>query len=121
MNIQLYVSKKNFDVQKTERFFKERRITVQVLDLKKHRLGEREVQTLSRAGGLSALIDREDKRVKEHPACYYDRDSLLMEAVLENPWLLRAPIVRSGNQVTVGYQPETWTAWLAGKTGGGKQ
>ena len=112
MTIQLYVSKKNFDVQKADRFFKERRITVQVMDLKKHRLGEREVQALSRAGGLSALIDREDKRVKEHPACYYDRDSLLLPAVLECSWLLKAPIVRCGNRVTVGYQPDTWTAWL---------
>ena len=69
-------------------------------------------KALSRAGGLSALIDREDKRVKEHPACYYDRDSLLLPAVLECPWLLKAPIVRCGNRVTVGYQPDTWTAWL---------
>ncbi|MBQ6174531.1 MAG: ArsC family transcriptional regulator [Clostridia bacterium] len=111
--IQIYVSKKNFDQQKAERFFKERRVTVQVLNLKKHRLGERELQTLARAGGLTALIDREDKRVKEHPACYYDRDSLLIPAVLEAPWLLRSPIVRCGNRVTVGYEPETWTAWLA--------
>ena len=112
MTIQLYVSKKNFDVQKAERFFKERRITVQVMDLRKQRLGERGVQARSRAGGVSALIDREDKRVKEHPACYYDRDSLLLPAVLECPWLLKAPIVRCGNRVTVGYQPDTWTAWL---------
>ena len=108
MNIQLYVSKKNFDVQKAERFFKERRIAVQTMDLKKHRLGEREVQAMARAGGLQALIDREDKRVKEHPACYYDRDSLLLPTVLECPWLLKAPIVRCGNRVTVGYQPDTW-------------
>lgn len=112
MNIQLYVSKKNFDVQKAERFFKERRIAVQVMDLKKHRLGEREVQAMARAGGLSALIDREDKRVKEHPACYYNQDGLLMAAILECPWLLRAPIVRCGSRVTVGYAPDTWEAWL---------
>ncbi len=74
MNIQLYVSKKNFDVQKAERYFKERRITVQVMDLKKHRLGEREVQAMARAlGGMQNLIDREDKKVKEHPACYYNQ------------------------------------------------
>lgn len=113
MNIQLYISKKNFDVQKAERFFKERRVQVQALDLKKHRLGEREVQTLARAvGGLSALIDREDKRVKEHPACYYDRDALLLPAVLEAPWLLRSPIVRCGARATVGYCPEIWEGWL---------
>ena len=112
MNIQMYVSKKNFDVQKAERFFKERRIPVQLMDLKKHRLGEREVQAMARAGGLQALIDREDKRVKEHPACYYNQDSLLMSAILETPWLLKAPIVRNGAKVTVGYQPEVWEAWI---------
>ena len=112
MNIQLYLSKKNFDSQKAERFFKERRIPVQVMDLKKHRLGEREVQVMAKAGGLNALIDREDKKVKEHPACYYDRDSLLLPAILESPWLLRSPIVRNGQQITVGYQPQIWEQWL---------
>ncbi len=111
--IQIYVSKKNFDTQKAERFFKERRVSVQLMDLKKHRLGEREVQTFARgAGGLSALIDREDKRVKEHPAAYYDRDSLLLPAVLENPWLLRSPIVRCGSRVAVGNCPEEWEKML---------
>lgn len=112
-NIQLYVSKKNFDVQKAERFFKERRVQVQVLDLKKHRLGERELQTIGK-GNLSALIDREDKKVKEHPACYYDRDSLLFPAVQECPWLLKAPIARCGTSITVGYEPEVWESWIKG-------
>jgi arsenate reductase len=110
--IQMYVSKKNFDVQKAERWFKERRIPYQLMDLKKHRLGEREIQVMIRAIGIEKLIDREDKKVKEHPACYYDRESLLIPAVLENPWLLRSPIVRCGNRVTVGYRPEEWTVWL---------
>ena len=112
MNIQMYVSKKNFDVQKAERFFKERRITVQVMDLNKHKLGEREVQVMARAGGLQALIDREDKKVKEHPACYYNQDSLLMSAILETPWLLKSPILRNGSKVTVGYVPDTWEEWI---------
>lgn len=112
MTIQMYVSKKNFDVQKAERFFKERRIAVQVMDLKKHRLGEREVQTMARAGGLQNLVDREDKKVKEHPACYYNQDALLLSAILETPWLLKSPIVRCGSQVTVGYQPDIWEQWL---------
>lgn len=112
MNLQMYVSKKNFDTQKAERFFKERRVNVQVVDLKRHRLGEREVQAMAREGGLSALIDREDKRVREHPAGTYQQDSLLMPCVLEAPWLLRSPIVRNGAKFTVGYAPETWEEWL---------
>lgn len=112
MNIQIYISKKNFDVQKAQRFFKERRINVQEIDLKKHALGEREIQTFARACGAQELIDREDKKVKEHPACYYDRDSLLIPAIADAPWLLKAPLVRNGNRVTVGYQPDVWDEWI---------
>ena len=112
MTIQMYVSKKNFDVQKAERFFKERRITVQVMDLKKHRLGERELQVFARAGGVQSLIDRDDKKVREHPACYYNQDSLLIAAILETPWLLKSPILRCGQKATVGYQPDVWEEWL---------
>ena len=111
MNIQIYSGKKNFDTQKAERYFKERRIPVQMMDLKKHKLGEREIQTMIRGIGMENLLDREDKKVKEHPACYYDRESLLIPAIQEAPWLLRSPIVRNGNKVTVGYQPEVWEGW----------
>ena len=111
MNIQLYISKKNFDVQKAERYFKERRIPVQVMDLKKHKLGERELQTMARAVGLENLIDREDKKVKEHPASYCNIESALIGYILDNPWLLRAPVVRNGSKVTVGYCPDVWDAW----------
>lgn len=113
VNIQLYVSKKNFDTQKAERFFKERRITVQVMDLKKHKLGEREIQLFARAaGGMEKLIDKDDKKVKEHPACYYSQDQLLLPAIQESPFLLRSPIVRCGQKATVGLAPEIWEEWL---------
>ena len=111
MNIQIYFGKKNFDTQKAERFFRERRIPYQALDLKKHVLGEREVRLMLDAVGMSRLIDREDKKVKEHPACYYDKEELLIPAIRENPWLLKTPIVRNGNRITVGYQPDVWEKW----------
>ena len=111
MNIQLYISKKNFDVQKAERYFKERRIPVQVMDLKKHKLGERELQTMARAVGLENLIDRDDKKVKEHPASYCNIESALIGYILDNPWLLKAPVVRNGSKVTVGYCPDVWDSW----------
>ena len=113
--IQLYISKKNFDAQKAERFFKERRVQVQVMDLKKHRLGDREILLFARAaGGIMNLIDREDKKVKEHPACYQDREELLLEAIREDPFLLRSPIVRCGQKAAVGLCPEEWEKWLRG-------
>ena len=63
------------------------------------------------AVGMSRLIDREDKKVKEHPACYYDKEELLIPAIRENPWLLKTPIVRNGSRITVGYQPDVWEKW----------
>lgn len=111
MGIQIYVSKKNFDVQKAERWFKERRIPYQLMDLKKHRLGEREIRLMLSRIGAEKLIDRNDKKVKEHPACYYDRESLLVPAIQEAPWLLASPVVRNGNSVTLGYAPEEWETW----------
>ena len=111
MNIQIYTGKKNFDAQKAERFFKERRIPFQSLDLKKHKLGEREIRLMLSSFGMDQLLDRENPRVKEHPACYYDRAELLVPAIQECPWLLRTPIVRNGNQVTLGYRPEIWENW----------
>ena len=114
MNIQIYSGKKNFDAQKAERYFKERRIPFQNLDLKKHRLGEREISLMIAAIGLQELIDREDKRVKEHPACYYDRAERLIPAIRENPWLLKLPIVRNGSWMTTGYKPDVWEQWQQG-------
>ncbi len=112
MNIQIYSGKKNFDTQKAERFFKERRIPVQMLDLKKHRLGEREIRLMIQRIGLEQLLDREDKKVREHPACYYNQESLLIPAIQEAPWLLKTPLVRNGDRITQGYQPEIWESWL---------
>ena len=112
MNIQLYISKQNFDVQKAERYFKERRIKVQVMDLKKHKLGERELQVFARGIGMEALLDKEDKKVASHPASYNSIESHLMNYFIENPWLLRAPIVRNGSKVTIGYQPDVWEQWI---------
>ena len=112
MSIQIYCGKKNFDTQKAERFFKERRIPVQIMDLKKHPLGEREVRLMLQAVGMERLIDREDRKVREHPACYYNQESMLIPAIQEAPWLLRTPVVRSGNRVTAGYCPEVWETWI---------
>lgn len=114
MNIQIYCGKKNFDAQKAERWFKERRIPFQSLDLKKHRLGEREIRLMIDAIGMENLIDRTDKKVKEHPACYYDRAEMLIPAIQEAPWLLKVPIVRNGNKLTSGYRPEVWEQWEQG-------
>jgi arsenate reductase (glutaredoxin) len=114
MNIQIYVSKKNFDVQKAERFFKERRIPYQMVDLSRHPLGARELQLFSQKLTAGALVDREDKKVKEHPVCYAPNDDVILAELIQKPALMRSPIVRNGTKVTIGAAEDEWLSWLNG-------
>ena len=84
---------------------------MQVMDLKKHKLGERELQVMAKGVGLTGLIDREDKKVIENPAAHCSIDSALRDYIIECPWLLKSPIVRNGSKCTIGYQPDVWDAW----------
>ena len=112
MNIQIYVIKKNPDVLKAERFFKERRIPYQLMDLKKHKLGQKELDTFVRAVGAKALVDREGKKALERPVAHMSTDSLIVAELLSDPTALRTPIVRNGSKITVGADEETWKKWL---------
>ncbi len=112
MNIQIYVSKKNFDSQKAERFFKERKIPYQLMDLKKHKLGLRELELFAKQLGIDQLVDYEDKRVKEHPVGHTNIPSVILETLQEKPVFLRSPIVRNGNKVTLGEAPQVWKKWI---------
>lgn len=112
MNIQIYVSKKNFDSQKAERFFKERKIPYQLMDLKKHKLGLRELELFAKQLGIDQLVDYEDKKVKEHPVGHTNIPSVILETLQEKPVFLRSPIVRNGNKVTLGEAPQVWKKWI---------
>ena len=113
MNIQIYVSKKNFDVQKAERFFKERRIPYQLVDLTRQPLGQRELQLFAQKLTAKALVDREDKKVKEHPVCYAPNDEVILAELLQKPTLMRSPLTRNGSKVTLGVQEDVWNSWLS--------
>lgn len=112
MNIQIYAAKKNQDVLKAERFFKERRIPYQLMDLKKHKLGPKELEVFVRAAGAKALVDREGKKALERPVTHMSTDSLIVAELLRDPGALRSPVVRNGAKVTVGADEETWKKWL---------
>ena len=112
MNIQIFGTKKSSDTRKAERFFKERGIRFQSVDLKEKGLSKGELQSVVQAvGGLDALIDQNCK----------DKDLLALikniaeedraQKVLENQSVMKQPIVRNGRQATVGYQPEIWKTW----------
>ena len=114
MNIQIYASKKNPEVLKAERFFKERRIPCQTVDLKKHKLGEKELRLFVKAAGsASALVDRNGMKALERPVAHMTTDSLIVGELLNDPMALVSPIVRNGSAVTVGVDETVWTGWLA--------
>lgn len=113
MNIQIYASKKNPAVLKAERFFKERRIPYQLLDLQKHRLGPKELQVFVQAFGAQALVDRSSKKALERPVAHMTVDSLIVAELLQNPTALVSPIVRNGSKCTLGAEEAVWKQWIA--------
>ena len=112
MNIQIFGTKKSSDTRKAERYFKERRIKYQFVDLKEKGLSKGEFRKVSQSvGSLEAMIDENCK----------DKDLLALikylvpedkeEKILENQNVLKQPIVRNGQKATVGYVPDVWKTW----------
>ena len=112
MNIQIFGRSKSFDTKKAERYFKERKIPFQSVDLKENGLSRGELESIVRAlGGLEPLIDPACKDKDLFALFSYLTPDAQEEKLLENPILLRAPIVRNGRAATVGYCPEIWKDW----------
>jgi len=113
MNIQIYVTKTNPDVLKAERFFKERKIAVQRVDIKKHKPGRRELELFARAAGSArALVDRRGMKALERPVAHMTDDNLILSELMNDPMALKSPIVRNGQKVTVGVDEAEWGKWL---------
>ena len=110
MNIQIFGSSKSFDSKKAERWFKERRIKYQYIDLPSKGLSPREYQSVKQKVGFEALIE---PKSRAYEALYmaYITPQAQEETLLEHPELFRAPIVRNGREATVGYCPEIWATW----------
>ena len=112
MNIQVFGKAKCFDSKKAERFFKERKIKYQFVDLAKFGLSKGEYQSVKNAvGGMQALIDEKSKEYKNLFIEYLADQNDVEEKLLENPGLFKTPIVRNGRKATVGYKPEVWESW----------
>lgn len=112
MNIQIFGKSKSFDTKKAERYFKERRISFQSIDLLRFGLSGKEFDSVLRAvGGIDNLIDW-DSKDPDILILRYTEDSRAKEdKVFDRPELMKAPIVRNGRQATVGYAPEIWETW----------
>lgn len=118
MSIQIYWHKRNFDTQKAERFLKERRVPFQMVDLKKHRLGKRELELfLSAAGGVRGLIDMDSEMVKSHPVAYTNDHEHILEYLAQTPALLKTPIIRDGNALMIGFDEKRLLAMVASAGG----
>ena len=112
MNIQIYGKSKCFDTKKAERWFKERKINYQFIDLPKFGMSGREFDNVLRAvGGVDKLTDW-DKKDADIDLMRYTDDKIAKEDKLfDRPELMKTPVVRNGKQATVGYCPEIWSEW----------
>ena len=112
MNIQIFGTKKCFDTKKAQRYFKERGIKFQFIDLKEKGLSKGEYASVKQAvGGLEFMLKPDCKDRDALALVQYIADEDKDEKVLEHPQVLRTPIVRNGKKATVGYQPDVWKSW----------
>ncbi len=113
MAIQIFGRKKCFDTKKAERFFKERGVPFQKIDLAEKGMSRGEFESVCRAaGGPEALLDPKAKDRQTLLLFRYLREEDKAEKLLENQQLIRTPVVRSGRLATVGYRPDEWEKWL---------
>lgn len=112
MNIQIFGTKKSFDTKKAQRYFKERRIKVQFIDLREKEMSKGELQSVMRAvGGIDALLDPKAKDQDALALVQHLAESQRFDKLLENQQVLAEPIVRNGRVATVGYAPDVWKTW----------
>ena len=112
MNIQIFGKSKSFDTKKAERWFKERRIKFQSIDLVRYGMSGKEFDSVLRAvGGIDNLIDWDSKSPEVTLMKYMDDKRAKEDKVFDQPELMRAPVVRNGKEATVGFCPEIWEKW----------
>ena len=112
MNIQIFGTKKCNETKKAERFFKERGIKYQFVDMKKKGMSKGELNSVAQAnGGLDHMINWEGKDQNLLALIKYIANEDKLEKVLENPQVIKTPVVRNGKQSTLGYQQDVWKKW----------
>ncbi len=112
MNIQIFGKSKCFDTKKAERYFKERRIKFQSIDLLRYGMSNGEFESVLRAiGGIDHLINWEKKDPDIDLMRYMDDRIAKEDKVFDRVELMKTPIVRNGKKATVGFCPEVWATW----------
>ena len=110
MIIQIFGTKKCKDTQKAIRYFKERRIEIQFIDLNIKGLSQGELNSVKNSIPLDSLIDKEGKEYEKRNLKYIVHD--IEQALLEFPLLFSTPIVRCGKKASLGYNPDIWVEWF---------
>lgn len=111
MNIQIFGISKCFDTKKAERYFKERRIPFQYIDLAKKNISKGELDSVLKNISLSEIININSKEYKKSNISMIRNSEGKINILLENYKLLKTPIVRNGKFATVGYKKEIWDTW----------
>jgi len=113
LNVQIFGTRKSSDTRKAQRFFSERRINVHFVDIAEKPPSRRELLRFTQKLGIEAVLDRGSKRFQELGlATAHRTDERWTDLLMEEPLVLRLPLVREGNQVTAGYTPKTWKQWV---------
>ena len=112
MNIQIFGTKKCNDTKKAERFFKERGIKYQFIDMKEKGMSKGELTAVANVnGGIDAMINPDAKDKDALALIKYIAEEDKLEKLLETQQVIKTPVVRNGKQSTLGYQPEVWKKW----------
>lgn len=111
MNIQIYGASKCFDTKKAERYFKERNIKYQYIDLFRFGLSKGEFESVKNSVGINSLINSKSKDYEKLNLQHIRGNDIREEIIFNNPKLFNTPIVRNGSKATVGYKPEVWQDW----------
>ena len=120
LTIQVFGTKKCAETRKAERFFRERGQSIHAVDLAQKGMSAGELRNVAaRVGGIEALIDREGKRYVDKGLKYAAPTGPRIEQMLvDDPLLLKTPVVRDGARATVGFAPDVWQAWIDGERAG---
>lgn len=112
MNIQIFGKPKCFDTKKAERYFKERGIKYQLINLTEKAMSKGELLSIKQAvGGYEKIIDQNCKDKDLLALIKYLRDEDIEEKILENQRIIKTPVVRNGRKATIGYQTDIWKNW----------
>jgi len=112
MNIQIFGRKKSFDTKKAERFFKERKIKFQLIDLDEKGISKGELNSVKKSININDLIDINSKLYMSLNLNKIRSSEIKENIILTNPKVIKAPIVRDGNKATIGYDTDTWEEWI---------